>query len=171
VSKAQISHWIECSRSAYWRCVFDEEYNRRLNLEAFGYAEYRLLESREDEHHLIRRSFTKPKSIDLPAALTRALGDGSSVEDGRFDKDTERYQVTWTLSFLGDRVDMGADIWIDEASADRIKRVADVRVDVSLPIIGWALDRAIVADVERAWRVLPEFTRKFVSEKGWNSNA
>ena len=111
--RSEVYHEIGCGADAYWRCVFDKEYNRRLHLEAYKYESYELIEQEETDTE-IKRVFTfKPKMTEMPKPLRKlmeGLADPSSTEECVFDKKAGRMSVLWKPKMLSERLFMKATV-------------------------------------------------------------
>lgn len=170
--RSEVYHEIGCGADAYWRCVFDKEYNRRLHLEAYKYESYELIEQEETDTE-IKRVFTfKPKMTEMPKPLRKlmeGLADPSSTEECVFDKKAGRMSVLWKPKMLSERLFMKATVWVEYKSPKLIERIADLEVNVKgLPVVTWGLEKAIVMDIEKGWEIIPKFTHQFLAEKGWS---
>jgi hypothetical protein len=165
VLRVRIAHQIECTEDAYWRCVQDDEYNRRLYLEAFGYAEFRVVDRDDRTDALMRTIYSRPRMDRVPAALAKLLGDPSTLEECRFEKQNRRYASKWALATLGDKISISAETWVEKSDCRGIVRLTDLSVDVKLLAVGWALERIIAADIRHAWEVIPAFTSKYIAER------
>ena len=109
VTRAHLTHQIECDVETFWRDFVDDAFNRELFLSELGYPAYRVLERKDDGRRVWRRIELTPL-LHLPAAVTKIVGNKLSfIEVGEYDGEVYRFS-------FGPPPGFGADVAVSEGS-------------------------------------------------------
>ncbi len=164
-----LRHEMDCTEDTYWnRCIFDEEYNRRLFLDALKFPGFTLLESTDDAEKKTKKARIDPPVTGMPGPVKKAIGDRFSyVEDGVYDKKTKRYRCVITPSMFPDKTKVTAELWCEPLGEKRIARSVRVSVEVKVFMLGSMIEDKILQDLRHSYDVAATFTNEFVKEKGY----
>jgi hypothetical protein len=164
-----LRHEIACDEDTYWtKCVFNEEYNRRLFRDELAFPGFEVLEERDLGDTVHRKLRIDPPVAGLPGPLKKAIGDRLSyIEDGTFDKAAKRYRCTINPSSLGDKSKISADLRTEPLGDKRILRVVTVHIEVKVFAVGGLIEQKIADDLRASYDASARFTDAFVREKGF----
>ncbi len=162
-----IRHDIPCAIDTYWRCVWDEEYNKRLYLDVLKFRECTRLEQKETDAQITRRIKLNPPAQDLPGPVAKVLGDLSWIEDGVFDKKTGIYKVKIITASMPDKTHIGGENWCESRGDAACVRIAKMSVEVKVFMVGGIVEKRIEADTKKSYEAAAKFTAEFVKEKAW----
>ncbi len=160
-------HPMACDADAYWRCVFDEEYNTRLYLERLHFRECTLLEQHDEGDHIRRRMRLNPPPANLPGPVAKVIGDLSWVEEGTFDKKAKRYAFVITPASKPDKTRISGEIWCEPRGPNAVDRCARLEVEVKIMLVGGIIEGRVFDDTRRSYEEAARFTGQYVKEKGW----
>ena len=167
MSDFTIRHAIDCDSDTYWRCVWDEEYNRRLYMDVLKFRECTRL-SQEDKGDVItRRIRLNPPAVDLPAPVAKVIGDLSWVEEGTFDKKTGKYRVKVITGSMPDKTHISGELWCESKGDKKCERIAKMNVEVKIFMVGGIVEKRIGDDMKKSYEAAAKFTNEWVKEKGW----
>jgi hypothetical protein len=159
-------HAMACSADTYWKCVFDEEYNRRLYVDELKFRDLKTLEQEEKGDTIRRKLYLNPPPADLPGPVAKVVGDLSWVEEGTYDKKTGRYRFKVTTASMPDKTHIDGEIWC-EPKGNGVERIAKSKVEVKVFMVGGIVEKRILDDMKKSYEVAASFTDRFVKEKGW----
>ncbi len=162
-----IEHLFEVSAERLWDVFFfDTAYERalgeRLRVQ-FGASELHY-EGRGPTLIVRRRQRIKPQR-NLPAPLARLLGGAPTViESGDFSAAHRRYSVKIELPVLAGRVDCGGEYTWDTLPSGDLRRVWQGRCEARVPLLGAALERYLLTEIEASLAETHAFTRRWLRE-------
>ena len=168
MAEITIRHELDCSEDAFWKCVFDEDYNRRLYLERLAFPGYKVLEQKEEPGSISRKVHIDPPVAGLPGPVKKLIGDRLSyVEEGTFNKATKRYAFTVKPSTLAEKTTTKGELWTEKLGENRVARLARVTVEVKVFAVGGMVEDKIAGDLRASYEAAAKFTNEYVKEKGW----
>ena len=106
----EIRHTLECDVDTYWKCVFDDEYNRRLYMDVLKFRECKTLSNEDRGATKTRKLHLNPPPADLPAPVAKVVGDLSWDEEGTFDTKTKRYRFKVKPASMPDKTTIENEI-------------------------------------------------------------
>jgi hypothetical protein len=163
----ELRHTVHGDADAYWRCVFDDEFNQRLYVDVMRFREFKMLRVEETDDVIARSLYFYPPSVPMPKPVEKILGDMSWVEEGTYDRRARRLRVRYVTARMADKISIEGDMWCEPAGDRAVERVAAMRVDAKLFVVGPLVQKAIVADLNKNLATIAEFTSDFIREKGW----
>jgi hypothetical protein len=164
----RIEHTFACSEDTFWnQLFFDEEYNRRMFVDALRFPMWREL-SREDRgDSVVRVVECEPPLGDLPGPIKSVVGDGLRYrEEGKYEKATRRYTVKVVPSRLADKIHVEGLLVTQTVGEKQCKRVFTASVNVKIFGVGGMVEKRIAADLQRSYDAGARFTAKYLQEKG-----
>ena len=163
-----LRHEIECSEETYWqKCFFDEEYNRRLFLDVLKFPGFTLLEQKNDAGTKTKKCKIDPPLVGIPSAAKKVIGDRLSyVEEGSLDEKSGRYTFKVTPSAMAEKTSVTGELYAEKLGENRIARVAKIKVEVKVFMLGGMVEEKIIGDLKNSYDVAASFTNDFVKEKG-----
>jgi hypothetical protein len=164
----EIRHPIEGDAEAYWRCVFDDEFNRRLYVDVMRFREFKTLRLETTDEVITRAFYFNPPPTPLPKPVEKVLGDMSWVEEATYDRRARRMRVRYVTGRMADKIAIDGEVWCEPRADGAIERVARMRVDARLFVVGPLVQRAILADLDKNLAAIASFTTDFIREKGWS---
>jgi hypothetical protein len=165
----QLRHEMLCDEDTYWhKCVFNEEYDRRLFLEALKFKGHEVKEQKDDGKTITRRVHVDPPVGNLPGPVKKAIGESLSYdEEGVFDHATKRYTFKIKPSAFGDKSKIAGVMYCEKKGDKKISRVVDMTVEVKVFVVGKLIEDKIVEDLKASYAKAADFTNEFVKEKGY----
>jgi len=161
-------HTYNVSEDTFWdKLFFDEEYNRRLYLEALKFHDWKV-EKHEDRDTEVHRSINvAPRLGDLPGPMKKVLGDNIRyTEAGVLDKAKRRYKINIIPSALAGKLLVSGEMYTEPAGENQCRRVFEATVEVKVFGLGSMMEKRFVADLEKSYSVGAKFTNQFAAEKG-----
>lgn len=164
----EIRHVMDCDVDTYWKCVFDEEYNRRLYKDALHFRDFKILDQKETpDGGKSRKLHLNPPAADLPAPVAKVVGDLSWQEEGSLDPKTKRYRFKITPASLPDKTHISGEVWCEPRGDKKCERIARINVEVKIFMVGGLVEKRIAEDTKKSYEGAVKFTNEFVKEKGW----
>jgi hypothetical protein len=164
----EVEHVFNCSEATFWDRIFlDPEYNERLFKTELKFPVCREASREEKDGKLHRVVEVVPYVGELPGAIKAVVGEGIGYEErGVLDRAAKTYKVVVVPNKLADKLNVKVDIWTVADGDTRCRR--KVRADVSVKIfaVGGAIEKRMLADLERSYQKSADFTNRFIAEKG-----
>lgn len=164
----EIEHTFNCSEATFWDRIFlDPEYNERLFKTELKFPVCREL-SREERGSVLHRVVeVVPYVGELPATLKAVIGEGIGYEErGALDRAAKTYKVVVVPNKLADKLSVKVDIWTVPDGENRCRRKARADASVKIFGVGGAIEKRMLADLERSYQKSADFTNRFIAEKG-----
>jgi hypothetical protein len=168
MAEITLRHEMNCDEDTYFeRCMFDEEYNRRLYIETLKFPGYELLEQSDGPDKRTRKVHIDPPLAGIPGPVKKVIGDKFSyVEEGTFDKKTKRYTFKVVPSTMSEKTKTQGELWCEKIGDKRIARVAKISVEVKVFMVGGMVEEKILGDLKASYDAAAKFTNDFLKEKG-----
>ncbi|MGZ3418177.1 MAG: DUF2505 family protein [Polyangiales bacterium] len=163
----EIRHVMECDIDTYWRCVFDDEYNRRLYADALKFREMKVLQQDPPGDQRSRKLQLNPPAADLPAPIAKVIGDLSWREEGTFDAKSKRYRFKIIPASMPDKTTITGEVYCESKGEKRCERVLKMNVEVKIFMVGGLVEKRIADDTRKSYETAARFTNEYVKEKGW----
>lgn len=163
----EIRHTMECDVDTYWKCVFDEEYNRRLYIDRLKFRACKTLAQDTGGDSWTRKLYLNPPPADLPGPVAKIIGDLSWHEEGSFDTKTKRYRFKVRPSSLPEKTTIEGEIWCEARGDKKCERIAKTNIEVKVFMVGGIVEKRIEADMRKSYDEASKFTNEYVKEKGW----
>ena len=169
MAEVKVRHEMSCDPETYWnKCVFDDEYNRRLYLEVLKFPNWKVVDQKDDGKTLTRRVQVDPPAGNIPAAVKKVIGDSLSyTEEGAFDRASGRYTFKATPSAMGDKAKITGEMTCEKLGDKKMARIAKIKVEVKVFMVGSLIEDRILADLKASYARAAEFTNTYVKEKGY----
>jgi hypothetical protein len=167
-TSVRIVHTYNVSEDTFWdKLFFDEEYNRRLYLEALKFHDWKV-EKHEDKgaevHHSIN---VAPRLGDLPGPMKKVLGDNiRDTEAGVLDKAKRRYKINIIPSALAGKLLVTGEMYTEPEGDNKCRRIFEAKVEVKVFGLGGMMEKRFVSDLEKSYAAGAKFTNQFAEEKG-----
>jgi hypothetical protein len=168
MARLTLKHVFNTDAETFWSKVFfDEEYNRRLYLDALGFRGFELLElTKNPDGSVDRRVRTTPKE-EVPGILKKYIGgEFSYMEQGHFDPVKKLWKYKIEPSQMAEKVHIAGEYWVEPRGEKQIERVCTVDLEVKVPFIGGGIEAFIGDQTKRSYELAHAFTNKFLAEKG-----
>lgn len=162
-----IRHEFDCDQDAYWRCVWDDDYNKRLYIDRLKFRECTKLSFEDSGDMIKRRLELNPPPTDLPGPIAKVVGDLSWIEEGQFDKKTHRYMVKIITASMPDKTHITGVNWTEPLGDKRCVRIAKMEIEVKVFMVGGLVEKRIAEDTKKSYDTAAKFTMEYVKEKGW----
>jgi len=162
----EIRHQLDCTVDTYWKCVFDEEYNRRLYLDILKFREFKLLAQDPPSDQRSRNLYLNPAAMELPGPIAKVIGDVSWREEGTYDAKTKRYRFKIVPASMPDKTHINGEVFCEERGG-KLERVAKMSIEVKVFMVGGMVEKKIMEDTKKSYEAAAKFTGEYVKEKGW----
>lgn len=164
--KVTISHEYQTDPKTFWdRVFFDEAYNKALYVEGLGFPEYALLEQSDKGDSIHRRVRVTPRQ-EAPAAVQKLLGGRFSyVEEGTFDRATQRYRFRVVPATLADKIRAEGELRAEPAGEGRMRRVLEMTVEVKVFGIGGIAEGFVSKSMQDSYAQAAAFTNKWLAQQ------
>ena len=158
---------LDCTSETYWRCVYDEQFNRRLYLDVLKFRDFKWISLETTDDLWVRKMYLNPPKSDLPAPIASLVGDLSWNEEGRLDRRTGKYRLKIETNTMRDKTSITGEIWCEARGETQCDRFSRTVVDVKVFMVGSMIEKRILDDLKRDNEKAMRFTNDFVREKGW----
>lgn len=164
----ETEHTFNCSETTFWDRIFlDAEYNERLFKTELKFPVWREISREERGGALHRVVEVVPYVGELPAPLKAVVGEGIGYEErGILDRAGKSYRVTVVPNRLAEKLSIKVDIFTAPDGDSRCRRKVRAEATVKIFGVGGALEKRLLADLERSYRKSADFTNRFIAEKG-----
>jgi hypothetical protein len=162
-----MTHEFDCSVETFWsKVMFDKEMNEGLFKQALGFPEFNVLELRDTDTEVFRRTVSTPK-MDVPGPVAKALGSNFKFTDElRFDKKTRTATFKGIPSTMADKLLTSGTIKCTELGANRCRRVIDVTVEAKVMLIGGLFETTAEKNMRKAYDTGAVYMNKWIAQKG-----
>ncbi len=167
-TSVRIVHTYNVSEDTFWdKVFFDEDYNRRLYLEALKFHDWKI-EKHEDKGSEIYRAINvAPRLGDLPGPMKKVLGDNIRyTEAGVYDKSKRRYRINIIPNRLADKLKVSGELYTEPVGEKQCRRIFEATIEVNVFGLGGLMEKRFVSDLERSYEVGAKFTNQYAEEKG-----
>ena len=167
-TKARIEHIFNCSADTYWdKVFFEEEYNRRMFLDALKFESYKIVSLDEGESQVKRVVDAVPRVADLPAALKKFAESGVGYrESSTFDRKTKRLRVDVEPTSLRGKLFIIGEIRCEPVGEKQCRRIYETTIECKIFGVGGMIEKRLVSDIEKSYADAAKFTNQYLAEKG-----
>jgi hypothetical protein len=164
----RIEHTFDCSEDTFWNeLFFDEEYNRRIFIEALKFPVWKEVERRDSDQTLHRVIEVVPRVGDMPTALKKIVGENLGYrEEGQYDKAKRRYRINIVPNALKDKLSVQGELFTEPAGDGKCRRVFSGTINAKIFGVGGILEKRVAQDLEKSYAVGARFTQEYIKEKG-----
>jgi hypothetical protein len=168
MASTRIEHEFDCSEATLWQLTFfDEEFNRRLYLEALRFPVWKVLEQKVTDDAVVRRVQVEPLIENLPGPLKKAFGDRFGyVEEGTFDRKQNRYRFRVLPSTMADKTHISGEMRSEPLGDKRVRRIVEFSVEVKIMMLGKLVEQKTIEDTRGSYDKTAVFMRQYIREKG-----
>ena len=131
MANVTLKHELACDPDTYVeKCVFSEEFNRRLHVEVLKFPGFKLLEQSTDGPVWKRRAHIETPTTGIPGPLKKAIGDRLSyIEEGEYDTKAKIYRFKVISSTMPDKTRVEGELRCESAGDKKTTReVAEARI-------------------------------------------
>lgn len=167
MKERRIEHVYDCSAEVFWTKIFlDDEYNRKLFLDALHYTDWKVLRSEERGHEVHRVIECTPAlPSDLPGALKRLLGDGLGYEEhGVLDREKQRYRVDVKPRSLASKMTITGELSTEPLGPHSCRRIYVPKVEARVLGVGGMIEQRLLDDIEKSYNKSAQFTNRWIAE-------
>lgn len=163
------SHTIACDAATFWQLFLDPEYNEQRHRVGLDFPLYEVLEfEKRPDGSASRRLLLEPR-LRIPAMLHKLVGNSArSEESGSFDPARQRFIWQVKMLGLGDKVDLGGEIWL-EGSGPRVERHVRCAIKARVLGLGGFIESFIAKGVRDNYQKAADFTNRWLVEQAARS--
>lgn len=163
MGQATIRNAIDCSEQDYFeKCLFSEDYTKRLYLEVLKMPGVEVLEMKKDGDVWSRRVQIQPTLTGLPGPVTKLVGDKFSyIEEGKYDTKTKRFKFNVLPSTAADKTKASGEMWC-ETEGGKTYLCAKLDVEVKIFVVGGMVEDKILGDFKASMGASAPFIGQFV---------
>ena len=167
-TQVRIVHTYNVSEDTFWdKLFFDDEYNRRLYLEALKFHDWKVEKHEDKPTEVLRSISVSPQLGDLPGPMKKVLGDNIRyTEAGVYDKAKRRYRITIVPSRLVDKIKLKGELFTEPDGEGKCRRIFEATVEVKVPLLGGEMEKRFASALEKSYGVGAKFTNRYAEEKG-----
>jgi hypothetical protein len=135
----------------HWRLFLDDDFDKKMYLEGFGFPRYELLEHRDAEAESFRRIRVVPK-LDVPGPVAKLLGSSFAyTEEQTFDKKARKVRARVIPSVLSDRMGSESSVAAEAAGPGKTRRTVEISVEARIFGIGGVVESALEKNLRSGW--------------------
>jgi len=168
MASVTLKHELGCSAETYVeKCVFSEDFNRRLHVDVLKFPGFKLLEQSTEGTVWKRRAQIDPPTTGIPGPLKKVIGDKLSyIEEGEYDTKTKKYTFKVIPSTMPDKTKISGELHCDNAGDNKCTRHATLTVEVKVFMVGSLAEDKILGDIKSSYDASAKFITEYVKEKG-----
>ena len=165
--KITISHDFNCDPETFWSKIFGNlEFDTALYRDELRFPGFEQLEARTDGDRMTRRCRITPRQ-DAPAPVQKLLGGQFSyIEEGSFDKKTQRYRFKIVPSSLADKLRIDGEMRSEPMGPGKMKRVAEINIEVKIFGLGGMVEGFVSRSMQDSYAQAAAFTNRWIASKG-----
>lgn len=158
-----IVHEFPCNEARFWQIFFDPAYLADLYREGLKVADLAVLERTETDTEIRRKISGRPQ-LKLPAAVQKIVGDRLGfTEEGRFDKQAQRWRFSFVTTAFGDKVRSEGTIRLEPAGPGKVRRVADCTIDAKIFGMGGLIESNMETQMRETMASAAAFTAAWLA--------
>lgn len=159
-----IRHTFDVELERYWReLFFDPEYNRRLYTEGLAFKRFEVLSQTTAADGSTTRTVRLDPPYEPPGPTKRLFPEGLGyTEVGRFDPAQKRWTYAMTPRVLSDKIISRGVQWAEPRGPNRIERIAEVEIAVSILGLGGLLEGFIEKATRDSYEKAARFTQSWL---------
>jgi hypothetical protein len=163
-----LRHEIDTDEDTFWsKLVFNDEFNEQMFLGAMKFPGWKVLESKEDDAKIVRRTQVDPPTGDLPGPVKKVIGDKLAyTEEGTFDKKSKRYSFKVTPSTMAEKTKVNGEMWTEKVGDKKVRRMCRISVEVKVFMVGSMVEDRIMQDLRSSYDSSAVYTNKYIQENG-----
>lgn len=148
----------------HWRLFLDDDFDKKMYLEGFGFPRYELLDHRDGEAESFRRIRVVPK-LDVPGPVAKILGSSFAyTEEQTFDKKARTSRSRVVPSVLADRLGSDSAVRAEAAGAGKTRRTIDISVEARIFGIGGMVESALEKNLRTGWDNAAAYMNKHAAQ-------
>lgn len=166
--KFTIRNVFETDVDTFWnRVFFDDEYNRRLYMDALAFKRFEVLSQTGGPGETRTRTMVTEPKTEAPAVVQKLVGGSFSyTEQGSWDPRTKVWTYAITTSKLSDKVKVGGRYWCELLGDKRLERVCEIELEVKVFGVGGVIEQFMEKTTRESYEDTTRFTNAFIREKG-----
>jgi hypothetical protein len=165
MTKFTLTHEFNCTPEVFWQVFFDKDFNTELYLRGLGFPEYSVLDQRETDAQITRKTSGQPK-MSLPGPVEKLLGAGFRyTEEGTFDKATKKWRFKLTPSTLADKLRHEGTVRCEAVGEGRCRRIVDLEMEAKIFGLGGLVESSSEKQMRDGWEKSAEFQRQWLARK------
>jgi Protein of unknown function (DUF2505) len=150
----------------HWRLFLDDDFDKAMYLEGFGFPRYELLEHRDGDGESFRRIRVVPK-LDVPGPVAKLLGSSFAyTEEQTFDKKARTLRARVIPSVLADRLGSTSAVRAESTASGKTRRNVEVTVEARIFGIGTVVEGALEKNLRTGWEKAAAYMNKHAARKG-----
>lgn len=163
-----LRHEIDTDEDTFWsKIVFNDTFNKEMFEGAMKFPSWKVLESKDDDAKLVRRTQVDPPVADLPGPVKKVIGDKLAyTEEGTFDKKSKRYTFKVTPSTMADKTKVSGEMWTEKVGDKKVRRMCRISVEVKVFMVGGMVEDRILQDLRSSYDNSATYTNKYIAENG-----
>jgi hypothetical protein len=163
MNKFTVKHEINCNAETFWKTFFEKDFNDKLYLEHLGFPEFKVLDQKETETQITRKTSGKPK-MSMPGPVAKLLGDNFRyTEEGTFDKKSQTFQWKMIPSVMPDKIRTEGVVRIEAIGDNKVRRIADLTVEAKIFGLGGIMEGSAEKQLRQGWDDSAQFMNKYLA--------
>lgn len=157
----RLTHRFQCAPEAYWNLVWDSSFERDVRAEAE--VDFTVLEETVEGPRSRTRTRVSPRR-ELPVLAAKAIGQTrfSYVQEVEADSDTLTTRWRVISDILTEKIHCAGTSRVI-AAPEGCERLIEGAIDVTIPLVGSAVERTIVAEITRSYERAAEVLRRHLN--------
>ncbi len=163
MSHFKFVHDQNCDPARFWEVFFDEAYNQAV-YKVVGTKGRQFLELTDHgaTKTWVLRVFPER---DLPDFAKKIIkGDLGYIEHATMDKAANRIVSRIEPTLFKDKTKINSVYTIESIGPGKCRRTFEGDVEVSIPLLGKKVEQIIVADMEKAYASVADFTNEWLAK-------
>lgn len=165
--KILVEHTFDIPRDVFVEQVFfDDAFNEAVHAHMNFRARNVLERSEDDVQRCLTIEYITGEKLPWVARKLFGHDDVGWVEELRFDKAKWQAHITMRPHILADRFSSQGIMSFEALPDGRTHRTFAIDVTVSIPGVGKAIEKKMVADTEKNFATMVAFTEQWIADKG-----
>jgi hypothetical protein len=162
MSHFKLVHEQNCTPEKFWEVFFDDAYNKAI-YKHVGTKERQFLDMQDqgDIKTWVLRVFPERDLPDFVKKLVK--GDLGYIEHATMYKARNRIESRIEPTLFKDKTKINSVYTLESIGPNKVRRTMEGDVDVSFPLVGKKVEGIIVADLEKAYQAIADFTNEWLA--------
>ena len=164
--KKVVQHTFAMAEADFFSKVFfEEDYARRMHMEALGNASFEIISQSGDLKTGIHRHVVTAPNMNAPKVVQKILGDSIQYsEKGTYLPAENRFEFSLTPSRLADKIQIQGAIWTKEDGPTSMIRFSEVTAQVKIFGAGKVIEQFIADSSVENFNKTARFTERWITD-------
>ncbi|MFO0552449.1 MAG: DUF2505 domain-containing protein [Polyangiaceae bacterium] len=164
MATVKITHDIDCNEATFWEIFFDKTFNEKLYREDLEFPEFTILEQKETDTEIRRKTKGRPKLKNIPGPVAKILGDSFGyTEEGSMDRKAKVWKWKLTPTTMADKMKQEGKLHLEPIGDNKVRRHVEMLIEARVFGIGGMLESTAEKQLRDGWESSAKFMNKWIA--------